>query len=129
LKQKRVLTEEWKRKIALANTGKKHSEETKRKIGKAQEGSKGNNWKGGIIMDKEGYILERRKDHHFKNSAGYVRQHRLVIEEKLQCCLLQWTIVHHLDGDKTNNDFTNLILTNQSKHCGGHNKFRKRVDL
>jgi len=103
---------------------KPHSEETKRKIGKAQEGVKGNNWKGGIIVDKEGYILERCKDHRFANSAGYVRQHRLVYERYHKCSLLPWAIVHHKDGNRANNDISNLEASTQSKHCGHHNKFR-----
>lgn len=111
------------------NIGRKHSEETKRKVGQAQEGAKGNSWNGGLSMNKEGYIYERQKDHHFANSTGYVFQHRLIYERYYGCSLLPRAIIHHIDGNRANNDISNLELSSQSKHCGNHNKLRVGISL
>lgn len=42
--------------------------------------------------------------------------HRAIMETKLGRPLIKGEIVHHLDGDKQNNNPDNLILTTMSKH-------------
>lgn len=49
-------------------------------------------------------------------------EHRLVMEKKLGRELLSSEIVHHIDGDKLNNDPDNLIITNRSEHIDEHRK-------
>lgn len=79
------------------------------------------NWKGGKHTDRLGYILICSPDHPHRNAAGYVREHRLVMEHFLGRYLETWEIVHHKDGDKQNNNIDNLQLTNHSKHTTAHN--------
>lgn len=49
-------------------------------------------------------------------------EHRLVMEEFLGRELLATEIVHHIDGDKLNNDIDNLVLTNRKNHIEMHRK-------
>lgn len=75
-----------------------------------RKGEKNAGWKGGRTTDKHGYILVLRPDHPAANAAGYVREHRLVMEEQLGRPLLGGEIVHHRDGNPANNDPANLSV-------------------
>lgn len=71
-------------------------------------GPKHPSWKGGRYVDKYGYILIHTPDHPDANSAGYVREHRLVAEKVLGRRLTPQEVVHHKDGDRQNNTPDNL---------------------
>ena len=47
--------------------------------------------------------------------------HRLLMEIKLGCPLLPGEDVHHLDGDKQNNQFENLALLSHGEHSHSSN--------
>ena len=51
--------------------------------------------------------------------------HRIVAEQKLGRLLKAGEIVHHVDGNKRNNDPDNLMVMTQAEHCRLH--FRKVV--
>jgi hypothetical protein len=73
-------------------------------------GEKNPAWKGGRRLDKTGYVMIR-KPQHPNARAGYVREHRLVMEQKLGRLLLQKEVVHHKKRhDHSNNDPDNLEL-------------------
>ena len=82
------------------------------------------NWKGGINLNSDGYVVcYVKKTHHlFPMSAnshragGYILQHRMVMAKHLERCLKPYEIVHHIDGDKQNNNLDNLKLTTREKH-------------
>ena len=65
---------------------------------------------GGRVTDKDGYILIKANDHPHANSGGYVREHRLVMEEQLGRYLLPEEVVHHINGIKDDNRLENLGL-------------------
>jgi hypothetical protein len=67
-------------------------------------------WRGGRIVDKHGYILVKTPGHPFATKAGYVREHRLVMERILGRYLEPHEVVDHVDGNTSNNDPTNLRL-------------------
>jgi len=67
-------------------------------------------WKGGRAIDDDGYVLLKAPGHPHATKAGYVREHRLVMEQKLGRLLLPTEIVHHRDGDRANNEEWNLEL-------------------
>jgi hypothetical protein len=67
-------------------------------------------WRGGVRIDDDGYVLIKSPDHPYKTKAGYVGQHRLVMEEKLGRFLLPNEVVHHRDSNHANNEPDNLEL-------------------
>lgn len=70
------------------------------------------NNKGGSRR-KDGYLMVWIK-------GKKVLAHRLVMEEKIGRPLARWEIVHHVDGDRTNNNPTNLIIMSQADHMRIH---------
>ncbi|MDR4491344.1 MAG: HNH endonuclease [Candidatus Nitrosocosmicus sp.] len=86
--------------------------------------SKGaNNWKWkGRMLDKDGYTLIKRPFHPYTDTRGYVRHHRLVIEQYLTIkfgipiYLLPYFVVHHKDNNKQNNVLSNLEILTKRQH-------------
>src|SRR5690606_24179884 len=48
--------------------------------------------------------------HPHATKAGYVREHRLIMEEKLGRYLTPTEVVHHIDDDPSNNAPENLVV-------------------
>jgi len=67
-------------------------------------------WKGGRMRDKHGYVLVHMPEHPNANRHGYVREHRVVMEQKLGRFLDRKEVVHHFDGTTDNNVPENLGL-------------------
>ncbi len=67
-------------------------------------------WKGGRHIDKTGYVLIRQPTHPHANSGGYVREHRLVMEQMIGRLLDPAEVVHHKNGQKQDNRPENLEL-------------------
>lgn len=95
-----------------------------------QPGAKNPNWRGGRTKASNGYILVLvGTEHHLADVRGYAYEHRLVAENSLGRRLLLGEIVHHRDGDKTNNTSGNLevvasIAAHRHEHKGPHSKQR-----
>ena len=78
-------------------------------------------------------ILRRPNGQGTKDDTGYsrittpdgrrIRRHRYVMEQKLGRRLKRSEHVHHIDGDKSNNDPDNLTLTNVRDHRKIHSKY------
>jgi len=82
-------------------------------------GKRNPNWKGGKHI-KLGYILIYSPDHPYRNSTGYVREHRLVMEKHLGRYLNKDEVVHHLNGIKGDNRIENLELMTNAEHTKHH---------
>lgn len=65
-------------------------------------------WKGGRYYDDDGYVLVHAPEHPHATKQGRVREHRLVMERVLGRYLLPTEVVDHIDGQKDNNDPSNL---------------------
>ena len=82
-----------------------------------QRGVNSPKWRGGRMTDKDGYILILQTDHPHANRHGYVREHRLVMEQKLGRHLLPTEVVHHIDGNRANNHPENLeVFASNAQH-------------
>jgi len=67
-------------------------------------------WNGGIIHMTNGYLMQ------YVSSRHYRLQHRIVMENFIGRKLSFNEIVHHIDGNKTNNNLENLRLMSRSEH-------------
>lgn len=71
--------------------------------------------------------IERRRQALSKDNGGYKKYygrhaHRVVMEEFLGRALSSDEIVHHIDGNKQNNDISNLTVMSRSEHIREHLK-------
>jgi len=112
-----------------------YTKERNGKISKAMKGNinsvreKNGNWKGGFKKVGNGYILfkvpEGCKFSSMKDDLGYIRIHRLVMAEYLQRPLKPEEVVHHINGDITDNKIENLrLFESKGKHHAYHYKLR-----
>lgn len=110
----RVFTEEHKHRIHLAKTGK-------------HNGINNPNWKGGRSFggEKARYINIYSPNHPFKNKDNYVLEHRVVMETHMGRILLPNEVVHHINGNTSDNRVENLMLFScQSDHFKFHHKLK-----
>ena len=67
-------------------------------------------WRGGRVIDVDGYILCKVPNHPFADRHGYVREHRLVMEASLGRYLHPREVVHHKNKNRADNQLANLQL-------------------
>jgi hypothetical protein len=78
-------------------------------------------YNGGTKKCDRGYVKILKHDHPFKDSSGYVHEHRLVCEKYLNRYLTTEEVVHHRDENTSNNDIDNLfVFPNNSTHARFH---------
>lgn len=92
------------------------------------KGDKHWNWKGGRKVVNGGYILLYKPDHKFSNKAGFIFEHRLVMEKKLRKLLKPTEVVHHINSIKDDNRPENLeLFKNNSEHFIKYHKPKPRA--
>lgn len=88
---------------------KKHQIKCQRTGPRAGEGHP--EWKGGRIVNKDGYVQVYAPDHPTTHrTKKYVLEHRLVMEKHLGRYLTRDEVVHHRNGQKDDNRLENLEL-------------------
>lgn len=92
-------------------------------VGHHRKGKKGlwvgdNNprWNGGKTITTDGYNCVVAKDHPYSQN-GFIKEHRLIVEKLIGKILPKNAVVHHVNGNKTDNLNTNLVVCeNNSYH-------------
>jgi len=80
------------------------------------------NWKGGLITSRDDErILIYSPKHPHRTKDGYVFRYRLVMEKHLGRYLLPTEVVHHIDGNRSNDKLSNLkLFVSNSAHASHH---------
>jgi hypothetical protein len=108
--------------------GLKYNIKVKNKGWFTSEKLKGNkiNWKDGRSK-KEGYIIIKMPNHPYCDVRGYVKEHRFIMEKHIGRHLLPTEIVHHINGEITDNRIENLeLFSSISNHLKFHWKTTRR---
>jgi len=123
--------------------GRHHSEESKKKISEAQfnHGMRGGRhwkWKGGRFKDNDYFLVKLEPNDPFypmienrKSHKGYIPEHRLIMAQHLNRCLFTWEVVHHINGNKSDNRIENLqLMKSQYYHFPGirRNQYIKKLE-
>lgn len=102
-------------------SGKKHSSDTKNIMSWKARGKNNSQWNGGICY-RSGYKYILTPFHPNCNASGYVAEHRLVIERKIDRFLSKKENVHHVNGNKVDNRIKNLKIVTRKEHMKIHRK-------
>ncbi len=86
---------------------------------KSMVGDKSPTWKGGSFISAQGYRMIYIPDHPFFADGQYRREHSFVIYcETLHRDRHKGETIHHIDGNRLNNDKSNLKLYSSSHPSG-----------
>lgn len=131
LGRKRIpFSKKWKIKISKGIKKRwqnKNFKEKMRKILQNRVGIKNPNWKGGI-KKQAGYIAIYKPKHPFCSKAGYVFQHRLIIEKYIKRYLLSKEKVHHLSRKDDNRLKMLMVFTNANVHRRFHKGYKVKPE-
>lgn len=75
-------------------------------------------------------VRETRTDLKSYRKLNGRHEHRVLMEQMLGRELMPGEIVHHKDGNKLNNDLSNLeLLPSQAEHCRGHATKNRKCEV
>lgn len=94
--------------------------------GKHQTAENHPRWKG-KWSDRDGYVYVKAPEHPAANKDGCVFEHRLVVEGDIGRYLMQEEVVHHKNGDPSDNRIENLqLFASHAEHKRAHEGDRLR---
>lgn len=93
----------------------------------SRKGVNSPNWNGGRHINKHGYVMVHDENGGKYRKGSYVIEHRKVMENHIGRELLFSEIVHHIDGNRKNNDIENLKLMTRKEHVKGYYFENKRI--
>lgn len=67
-------------------------------------------------VNSNGYVLVRVPEHPKAFGGGWYYEHRLCAERDLGRILPSWITVHHISGDKADNNPHNLFVCTRDEH-------------
>lgn len=76
------------------------------------------NWQGGVYIDAAGYVKSKDRSHSRADVRGYVRDHIVIAEHALGRALPAQAVVHHVDGNESNNKNSNLVICQDNIYHG-----------
>jgi len=85
-------------------------------------GSKNPKWKGGVMYDRKRKLVFSPEHPQPDFLKKYCYEYRLIMEKHLGRYLKKDEIVHHMNGDQTDNRIENLKVMTQSEHINLHRK-------
>lgn len=92
-------------------------------------GSKHPSWNGGRYIDAHGYVMIHQLSGRQPSGSGwaaYRKEHIVKVEQSIGRSLAKGEIVHHIDGDRQNNDLeANLWLSDNAGHRNAHQSLQE----
>ncbi|MDR4491390.1 MAG: HNH endonuclease [Candidatus Nitrosocosmicus sp.] len=70
----------------------------------------------GWYIDSRGYKSLYMPEYPNCDKRGRILEHRYIMEQHIGRHLTKVEIIHHRDGNKLNNDISNLVITKRGKH-------------
>ena len=77
-------------------------------------------WRGGVRIDKDGYVKRYAPNHPWPRKGGYVFEHVMVVEVARGYRLQSGEVVHHKNHDKRDNRLENLKVLGAGEHSRHH---------
>lgn len=94
-----------------------HLDDMRGKHGHHAVGSRNGAWSGGVIRSSHGYIkVHVGEEHPLADPNGYAYEHLLVWVSAGRQVPSDGEALHHLNGDKTDNRLTNIVLLTTEEH-------------
>jgi len=85
-------------------------------------------WKGGRTVMSHGYVAIKMPSHPNASKSGYVLEHVLIASQVLGKPLPHGAIVHHVNGNNSDNRKENLvILQSKGEHQRLHSRMRAKA--